>query len=71
VERKDTVIVASSAVMRRVRMRAEPESERAAEGLTTEDTERTEVDCRKGERRKTEHMPAGAGWEPSNRAVAR
>jgi hypothetical protein len=85
VERKETTIVARSAVMRRVRMRAEPEEERAAEGLTTierrgrrekeqpkvgpkgegagaTESKDTEVDCRKGERRKTEHMPAGAGW---------
>ena len=48
VERKETVIVARSAVMRRVRMRAEPEEEGLEEGLTTEDTERTEFEIKWG-----------------------
>ena len=43
VERKETAMVARSAVMRRVRMRAEPEAEggrRRAEGGNTEDNPR-------------------------------
>jgi hypothetical protein len=43
VERKETAMVASSAVIRRVRMRALPEEE----GLTTEDTESTELDIKR------------------------
>jgi len=56
VERKETAMVVSSAVMRRTRMRALPESEGLEEGLTTEDTESTEERKRHNELRKNEFI---------------
>jgi hypothetical protein len=54
VERKETAMVESSAVMRRTRMSALPESEGGTEGLTAEDTEGEE-----GGRRKVELQGVG------------
>ncbi len=56
VERKETAMVVSRAVIRRTRMRALPESEGLEEGLTTEDTEHTEERKRHNELRKNEFI---------------